>query len=919
MAKRKKAVLKTKITEAKAAEIPGQMQKKQRIYVPLTLYYLKDFLRDIANHKYFPSSILAVFAMISVSIAFPFYPLAILIPLLIALFFLSRVHPLVGLTALLFLALPMIAYQAPLLAWFYLIFVGFSILVGYKYADAVTVLLALIMLPFSYLGYIFEIPAFVMGILFLGFKRSIIVTVLALAFIVMISGLTGIHNTAPLFYNQAGFRSSFSQTGQFAMLTPSKSILPLGKFLSGFVQAFYVFFSIKVWGSLLGGMELAVYAFFYNIEITSLQIVVWIIAAFTIINHVVNSRSEYKGTEAGLYSLIVLFTYAFMEYTFAVKLNPAVLFGFILVCPITFILELNDVNIVRALEMMKKDFLDIFGGALEDLTTGTRETFNDIGDYEETKKELTEAVMEPMEHREIKGAYNIKPAKGILLFGPPGTGKTLLMRAVSNEVRSKFFYVKTSSLLYNKGSDGNLAKIFSTAKKNAPVVLFFDEIDGIAGAREASENESTKLLLSMLLSEMDGFQKIDGVVIVGSTNMPQLLDPSIMRPGRFDKIIYVPLPDKEARIAVFKHYSGKYPMASDTDFEKLAEITHRFSNADILNVCSEAARHVARIALEESKAMKISTEDLERVIRHTKPSVSLARLESYAKFRMDYERRMYQEEETPETPGVTMEDVIGMEDAKNALHEALEMPMQHPKLMQDYHIHSITGILLFGPPGTGKTMIMKAVAHEIGEYKTITISGDELMEKGYEEAVEIINDIFNRAVENSPSVIVIDEIDSLAPKRDGNNNADVRITGEFLRQLDRLHEISGVILVGTTNRPDAMDPAMIRPGRFDKLIFAGPPGSDDRINLFAENLGGAPESDVDLKKISKLTEGYTGADIANICREAKVESLEDRIKTGVMRKITTEDMIRIIKKTKPSAPERVMDKYQSFLYLHERI
>ena len=374
MAKRKKAVLKTKITEAEPAETSGHRQKKQRIYVPLTLYYIKDFLRDVANHKYFPSSILAIFAMVSISIAFPFFPLIILIPLLIALFFLSRVHPLVGLTALLFLALPMIAYQAPLLAWFYLIFVGFSILVGYKYADAVTVLLALIMMPFSYLGYLFEIPAFVMGILFLGFKRSIIVTVVALIFIVMISGLTGIHNTAPLFYNQAGFRSSFSQSSQFAMLTPSKSILPMGSFLSGLIQSFYVFFSIKVWGNLLGGMELAVSALLYNLEITSLQIVVWVIAVFTIINQVVNSRSEYKGTEAGFYSLIILFTYAFMTYTFSVKFNIAVLFGFMLIYPITFILELNDVNIVRALEMMKKDFLDIFGGALEDLTTGTRES-----------------------------------------------------------------------------------------------------------------------------------------------------------------------------------------------------------------------------------------------------------------------------------------------------------------------------------------------------------------------------------------------------------------------------------------------------------------------------------------------------------------------------------------------------------------
>ena len=918
MAKKGAPVSKTGTKARKPETDYTHKHKKQRIYVPLTLYYIKDFLRDIANHKYFPSSILSIFALISVAIAFPFYPILILIPLIIALFLLSRIHPLIGLTGLMFFAMPMIVYQAPLLAWFYLIFVGFSILVGYKYADAASVLFALTVLPFSYLGYIIEIPAFVMSVLFLGFKRSVVVTSVFIVLVVMLSGLTGIHNTAPFFYNQAGFRSAFSSTGLFSMLSPSKTAPSLSSFFSALYSSFSTFFSISVWGNLFGGIYLAILSIFYNLELTVLQLIVWLITVFIIINQVVNSRSEYKGTTAGFYSLIILFTFAFVSYAFGTGFNIANIFGFVLVGPITFILELNDVNIVRALEMMKKDFLDIFGGALEDLTTGTHETFGDIADYKETKQELIEAVLEPMEHREIKGAYNIKPAKGILLFGPPGTGKTMLMRAVSNETRSKFFYVKTSSLIYNSDAEGSLSRIFSTAKKNTPVVLFFDEIDGIAGARELAGNENTKLLLSMLLSEMDGFQKLDGVVVVGSTNVPELLDHSIMRPGRFDKIIYVPLPDKDARIEVFKYYSKKYPMASDIDFEKLSEITHRFSNADIANVCSEAARHAASVALNESKVMKIDTEDLERVIRHTKPSVSLAKLEAYAKFRMDYERRMFQKEEKSDTPSVSMEDVVGMEEAKKALYEALEIPILHPKLLSEYHIRSITGILLFGPPGTGKTMIMKAISNKIGNYKTITISGDELIEKGYEEAVEIIRDIFNRAIENSPSIIVIDEIDSLAPKRDGNSEADVRITGEFRRQLDRLQESGGVIVVGTTNRPEAMDPAMIRPGRFDKLIFVGPPEKEDRVKMFQKNLDNAPLSDIDFDKISGETNNYTGADIANICREAKINALEERIKSGSTKRITTEDLLDIIKKTRPSAPERSLGKFESFMYLHGR-
>lgn len=916
----KKSVLNSEEKEVEPPKDESKEKKREKLYIPMTFYYMKDLVRDFVNNKYFPDSILSVFAMISVAIAFPFYPLIILVPIILVVFILSRLHPLIGLIGLLFLTFPMFVYQAPLLAWLYLIVLAAALFVGYRHTDTITVSYALIMLPFSYLGAVIEIPAFIMGVLFLGFKRGLIVVIIALLMIPIMSGLTGIHNAAPIIYNQAAFRMSVGNNPLFTLFTPASKAPSMMGFPSALASAFAKFISFKVSGNIFPAAALALRAVFYNMEVTLLQLVVWLIVVFAVSNHVIKSRSGYKGTVASLYSVVILFTFLFLDYAAGTPFNFLVFFGFLITPPLIFLLELNDVNIVRALDVMKRDFIGKFGDAFEDLTTGTHETLDDIGNYVETKKELTEALLEPIEHREIAGAYNIKPAKGILLFGPPGTGKTLIMRALSNEIRARFFYVKTSSIVspYAGESLQMLSKIFAMVKKHPPAVLFFDEIDGIAGNRENQQNDNSRQLLSMLLAEMDGFQKMEGIVVVGSTNVPQLLDPSIMRPGRFDKIIYMPLPDQGARVAVFKYYSKKYPMASDVDYEKLSDATPRFSNADIANVCGEAARHVAEVALKKAQILRIDTDDLMRVIKSVKPSTSLSRISEYEKFKLDYERRSYQESDIENKTEVAVEDVVGLEDAKKALYEALEVPILHPELIKEYDVKSIKGVLLFGPPGTGKTMLINGIANDIGEYKMIKLSGEDLVKQGYDKAVSTINETFNRAKENAPAIIFIDEIDSLVPKRDSGEISDIQITAEFLKEFDGLKEIEGVVLVGATNRPEAIDLAMIRPGRFDKLIFVGGPDKEARKILFQKNLEKAPCEDIDFEKLGSLTEGYTGADIANICREAKMEALENKIKSSAAEKIKTEDIIAVIKATKPSAPASALNRYQLFLSLHGR-
>ncbi len=893
-------------------------KKRERLYVPLTLYYLKDLAREFVNNKYFPDSILSAFAMLGAAIAFPFYPALLLILLVAAVFIISRLHPLAGLICLLFLTFPMFVYQAPLLGWLYLIFLAAALYFGYKHSATITVSYALILLPFSYLGYILEIPVFVMGVLFLGFKRGIVITTLAILIIPILSGLTGVTSTAPITYNQAAFRSGLGNPSYLTLLAPSTIAPSLSAFPSAFTAAFQKFFSFGIAGSIFQGIGAAVAALSYNIEITAIQLVVWLIVVVTISNYVVKSRSGYKGAESSLFCVVILAAYLFLNYVSGNSINILYIFGFIVAPPLIFVLELNDVNIVRSLEVMKKDFLGKFSEAFEDLTSGTHETLNDIANYTQTKRELTEAILEPIEHREIAGAYNIKPARGILLFGPPGTGKTLMMRAISNEIRARFFYVKTSSIAspYSGESVEMLSNIFTAAKKHTPTVLFFDEIDGIAGRRENIEGETSRQLLTVLLSEMDGFQKLEGVVIVGSTNVPQLLDPSIMRPGRFDKIIYMPLPDRDARVEVFKYYSKKYPMASDMDFGKLADMTGRFSNADISNACAEAARQVAEVALKKAKILRIDTDDIMRVLKSIKPSTSLSRLGEYEKFKVDYGRRLYDEQNSTQAHSLSVDDVSGLAEVKKTLYEALEIPLFHPALVKEYGVGGIKGILLFGPPGVGKTMIMNAVANELVEYKMLTISGSDLAKEGYEKAAAVINDTFNRAKENAPSIILIDEIDSLVPKRDESGSYDVKITSEFLRGFDSLREIENVIVVGTTNRPDRIDSAMMRPGRFDKLIFVGPPGKKDRIDIFQKNLSAAPSDAIDFDRLATMTAGYTGADIANICREAKMRALENKIESPDSGKITTDLIAAVIKGTKPSAPDSSMGRYQTFMYLH---
>jgi transitional endoplasmic reticulum ATPase len=490
--------------------------------------------------------------------------------------------------------------------------------------------------------------------------------------------------------------------------------------------------------------------------------------------------------------------------------------------------------------------------------------YEDIGGLKDEIQKVREMIELPLRHPEIFEKLGIEAPKGVLLFGPPGTGKTLLAKAVANESNSHFISISGPEIMskFYGESEARLREIFKEAREKAPSIIFIDEIDSIAPKREEVTGEVERRVVSQLLSLMDGLEARGKVIVIAATNRPNAIDPALRRPGRFDREIEIKVPDKRGRLEILQIHARNMPLDTDVDQDKIAGVTHGFVGADLEYLCKEAAMKCLRRLLPELNLEdeKLAPEVLNKLV------VTMADFENAVKEVMPSAMR----EVYLESPDVPWTEIGGLDEVKRELQEAVEWPLRYPDLYTKLGHTMPKGLLMYGPSGTGKTLLAKAVATE-SEANFISVRGPELLSKWVGESERGIREIFRRARQASPCVVFFDEIDSIVPTRGmgGDSMVTERVVSQLLTELDGIQALSGVVVLAATNRSDMIDPALLRPGRFDKIVFVPMPDKHARQKILEIHSKDKPiDPDIDLSKISELTDGFSGADTGSVANTA---------------------------------------------------
>ncbi|MEM2944137.1 MAG: CDC48 family AAA ATPase [Methanomassiliicoccales archaeon] len=516
-------------------------------------------------------------------------------------------------------------------------------------------------------------------------------------------------------------------------------------------------------------------------------------------------------------------------------------------------------------------------------------TYDDIGGLEAELQRVREMIELPLKHPELFDRLGIDPPKGVLLYGPPGTGKTLIAKAVANEAGANFYAIQGPEIMskYYGQSEQKLREKFEEAEKNAPSIIFIDEIDSIAPKREEVQGEVERRVVAQLLTLMDGLGGRGQVIVIGATNREDALDPALRRPGRFDREIEIGVPTKEGRKEILQIHTRGMPLAEDVDLDKYAGLTHGFVGADLAALAREAAmkclaRHVPELDLDKPvppellEKMKVTARDFDEALKEVEPSAM--------------------REVLIEIPRVTWDDIGGLEDVKRQLKEMVEMPLENPEAFRRMGIRPPKGILLYGPPGTGKTLIAKAVATE-SKANFISIKGPEIMSKWVGESEKAVRQIFKRAKQVAPSIVFLDEIDAIAPRRGfgGDTKVIERVVNQLLTSMDGLETLDRVTVIAATNRPDIVDPAILRPGRFDRIVYIPVPDLSSRISILKIHTRSMPLKDVDIELLAEKTEGYVGADLENLCREAAMTALRENKDACIVESRHFEAALRVVR------------------------
>ncbi|HEY0808638.1 MAG TPA: CDC48 family AAA ATPase [Longimicrobiales bacterium] len=531
-------------------------------------------------------------------------------------------------------------------------------------------------------------------------------------------------------------------------------------------------------------------------------------------------------------------------------------------------------------------------------------TYDDIGGLGDTIDQVREMIELPLKHPELFQRLGIDPPKGILLHGPPGTGKTLLARAVAAEADTRFFHIAGPEIMgrFYGESEQRLREIFQQASQQAPSIIFIDEIDSIAPKREDVNGEVERRVVAQLLTLMDGLEPRTNVVVIGATNRVDALDEALRRPGRFDREIVIGVPDVVGRREVLAIHTRGMPLAEDVNLDELARVTYGFVPADLSALGREAAMETLRRILPKINLdggeipadvldnLRVTRDDFLSALKRVQPSAL--------------------REIMIEAPNVEWNDIGGLEEAKRELREGIELPLKHPDAFRRLGIRPAKGFLLFGPPGTGKTLLAKAIARE-AEANFIAAKSSDLLSKWYGESERQVSRLFQRARQVAPTVIFIDEIDSLAPERGGGIGEPAvteRVVNTLLAEMDGLEELQGVVVIAASNRPALLDPALLRPGRFDDLVYVAVPDRDGRLHILKIHTNKMPlASDVNLETLADRTNGYTGADLEDLTRRAGLMALRENINIPEIEMRLFE---KALKETRASVTEEMEREYR---------